>query len=353
MRSVIVLAGGTSSRFEGNKMLAEFAGRPLIAVTVSKFVADEIILVAHPDNIETVRGLFPELTTVPGGETRTLSVLNGLNAVSEKSNYVAIHDGARPFVSGTLIEAAFSEASKFDNAVPAIKMTDSAYIGQAPLERGKIRVLQTPQVFDTKMIKEAYGKRDLSKAYGDDSEVFLECFGYLHFIEGEPSNRKITYASDLPDYRIGNGYDVHRLVEGRKLILGGVEIPHTKGLLGHSDADAVIHAITDSLLSAVGERDIGVQFPDTDAKYKNISSLKLLEQVKKILKNAQIQNVSCVIIAQEPKLAAYIPQMCKKIAASLEIGAGQVSISATTTEKLGVIGAGEAIAAQAVSLILL
>lgn len=149
------------------------------------------------------------------------------------------------------------------------------------------------------------------------------------------------------------GYDVHQLVEGRKLIMGGVEIPHEKGLLGHSDADVLIHAIMDALIGAIGEGDIGKHFPDTDARYKGISSILLLEKVGQLLKekHAVIQNIDATIIAQKPKMAPFIPEMREKIASALSIQVGQVNIKATTEEKLGFTGAEQGISSQAVTLV--
>lgn len=153
--------------------------------------------------------------------------------------------------------------------------------------------------------------------------------------------------------RVGMGYDVHQLVEGRKLIMGGVEIPHTKGLLGHSDADVLIHAIMDALIGAIGEGDIGKHFPDTDDKYKGISSMKLLEHVATILKDRQavIHNIDATIIAQKPKMAPHIEAMKENVAAALDLKVTQVNIKATTEEKLGFTGAEQGISSQAICLI--
>ena len=158
---------------------------------------------------------------------------------------------------------------------------------------------------------------------------------------------------NLPNLRIGNGYDVHRLVEGRKLILGGVEVPHSLGLDGHSDADALVHALCDALLGALGAGDIGAYFPDTDAKWKGISSLLLLKEVMRMCreKGFQIANVDSVIVAQKPKLAPHLPEMKKNIALALDVETDQINIKATTTEKLGFAGREEGIAAYAVALL--
>ena len=156
---------------------------------------------------------------------------------------------------------------------------------------------------------------------------------------------------NLPDIRVGNGYDVHRLVEGRKLILGGVVVPHSMGLDGHSDADVLVHALCDALLGAVGAGDIGKHFPDTDPKWKGISSLHLLKEVMRMCKGFKLVNADSVIVAQKPKLAPYIPEMKKNIAAILDVEADQINIKATTTERLGFAGREEGISAYAVALL--
>ena len=156
---------------------------------------------------------------------------------------------------------------------------------------------------------------------------------------------------NLPDIRVGNGYDVHRLVEGRKLILGGVDVPHSMGLDGHSDADVLVHALCDALLGAVGAGDIGKHFPDIDPKWKGISSLHLLKEVMRMCKGFKLANADSVIVAQKPKLAPYIPEMKKNIAAILDVEADQINIKATTTERLGFAGREEGISAYAVALL--
>ena len=156
---------------------------------------------------------------------------------------------------------------------------------------------------------------------------------------------------NLPDIRVGNGYDVHRLVEGRKLILGGVDVPHSMGPDGHSDADVLVHALCDALLGAVGAGDIGKHFPDTDPKWKGISSLHLLKEVMRMCKGFKLANADSVIVAQKPKLAPYIPEMKKNIAAILDVEADQINIKATTTERLGFAGREEGISAYAVALL--
>ena len=363
MKSAVIVAGGSSTRFEQNKLFAPLFDKTLIQVTVDAFceVADEIILVVNPKDMMQMTLLFAnsKVKLRTGGETRTQSVLNGLNAISDQSTLVAIHDGARPYVSKQLVKTCFDVAQKQGSAIPVLKAVDTIYIKDSDtptfVDRNNVHQVQTPQTFDTAKIKQAYANLDNTKTYTDDSQVYLAHFGTLSFVDGEKTNIKITYPSDLFSQSIGNGFDVHQLVEGRKLVLCGVEIPYHLGLLGHSDADVATHAIMDAVLTSIGERDIGVHFPDNDDSYKGISSLVLLQKVAELAKNknAKIQSVSCVIMAQAPKLAQYIPQMASNIASILNLPTNRVNISATTTEKLGIIGEGKGIASQAVCLTLM
>ena len=356
-RSAVIVAGGESSRFEKNKLFASLFGKTLIEITVGNFIgiADEIVLVVNPKDMQRMTLLFcgtgVKLTT--GGHTRAQSVMCGLRALSADSGVVAIHDGARPYASRKLIEQCFAEAEKNGSAVPVVSAVDTVYIKEGDevkfVDKHKICNVQTPQAFITGRIKEAYDHRDEAAAYTDDSQVYMHRFGKIRFIQGETTNVKITYPTDLYGTAIGSGYDAHRLAGGRKLVLCGVEIPFEQGLDGHSDADVAAHAIMDAVLAAIGERDIGTQFPDTDMQYKDASSMLLMRRVAKMAadKKAAPQSVSCVIIAQKPKLADYIPQMAKNVADALGIPESRVSVSATTTENLGVTAEGKGIAAQA------
>ena len=362
MKSAVIVAGGSSTRFEQNKLFAPLFDKTLIQVTVDAFsqVADEIVLVVNPKDMMQMTLLFAnsKVKLRTGGDTRTQSVLNGLNAISDQSTLVAIHDGARPYVSKQLVQTCFDVAEQQGSAIPVLTAVDTIYIkeNETPksVDRNNVCQVQTPQTFNTAKIKQAYANLDNTKTYTDDSQAYLALFGTLAFVEGEKTNIKITYPSDLFSQSIGNGFDVHQLVEGRKLILCGVEIPYHLGLLGHSDADVATHAIMDAVLTSIGERDIGVHFPDNDDSYKGISSLVLLQKVAELVKNknAKLQSISCVIMAQAPKLAQYIPQMASNIASILNLPTNRVNISATTTEKLGIIGEGKGIAAQAVCLTL-
>ena len=226
------------------------------------------------------------------------------------------------------------------------------------IKRDGLYNVQTPQAFDTKKIVDAYLKaaENPNSLYTDDSAVFA-AYGYAPVIvESDPSNKKITTPQDIialpPCQKIGNGIDFHRLVPKRKLILGGVEIPNKKGLLGHSDADVLTHAVMDALLSAIGMPDIGVLFPSTE-QYKNANSLELLDEVMRYVSEAKysIMSVSAVVIAKEPKLSPFMTNIRQTLAERMNLELHQINVSATTTEGMGVIGQGDGMAATAVCLL--
>ncbi len=276
----------------------------------------------------------------------------------------AIHDAARPFVSQAVITRALEAAAQTGAAAPAVPVKDTVKVAapdgrvQATPDRSTLFAVQTPQCFDRARYLQAMERvrGPQASAVTDDCSLF-ELAGFaVQLVEGDYANAKITTIEDLKGenkMRIGHGYDVHRLVEGRKLILGGVDIPYEKGLLGHSDADVLLHAVSDALLGAAALGDIGGHFPDTDPRYKGADSLELLRQVGLLLKQAgyTVSNIDATILCQAPKLAPHIPAMRQNIARVLDLPADAVSVKATTEEKLGFTGAGQGIAAHAVALI--
>lgn len=268
---------------------------------------------------------------------------------------VLIHDGARPFVSRQVIDNVLRMTCQTGAAVAAVPVKDTIRKKQETLDRSELYAVQTPQGFFLDEILEAYRKADAEGMNGTDDASIAEYSGrQVSIAEGDYANIKITTREDLPmSFRSGTGYDVHRLVTGRKLILGGVDIPYDLGLDGHSDADVLVHAIMDALLGAAALGDIGRHFPDTDPAYKGADSLKLLEHVGGLLSDAgyQICNIDAVIIAQRPKLAPFIGEMERNIASALGIENDQVNVKATTTEKLGFEGRQEGISSQAVCMI--
>lgn len=394
----IVPAAGKGSRMglEGpGKQFMYLGGKPVLAHTLmaleSSAEIDGIILVTRQDQVtlgwQVVNdyGIGKVQAVVPGGATRQESVWAGLQHVPSDTEIVVVHDGARPLVGTKLIDTAISSAREYEAvgvAVPVkdtIKVRDETGLVISTPPRGSLWAIQTPQAFRYEVLLEAHTK---AKAIGyegtDDCELVEQLDKPVRLIQGSYRNIKLTTPEDLtiaetliggdedqrkektkqPQIpRVGWGYDLHQLVTGRSLILGGVEIPYDKGLLGHSDADVLVHALMDSLLGAMALGDIGQHFPDTEKRWQGANSLHLLSQVKEIINRSiagqlSISNIDCMIIAERPKLAPYIPQMRLNIAKTLDLNPGQVSIKATTNEGLGSVGQGEAIVAYAVTTIL-
>ena len=296
---------------------------------------------------------------VEGGAQRQDSVYNALREAGRLdpgTAYVLVHDAARPFVTEDVVQEVIRGAFDRGAAVPCVAVKDSLRENEGErsrcVDRSRFFAVQTPQGFRKELLDEAYEKACKDGFSGTDDASLVERLGYnVEIVDGDYDNIKITTKEDLPmENRIGTGFDVHRLVEGRKLILGGVEIPYEKGLDGHSDADVLIHALMDALLGAAAMGDIGRHFPDTDDAYKGISSMKLLDRVNNILAENMysIGNADITVIAQKPKLSPYIEKMRENIADVLGIGKDLINIKATTTEKLGFTGRGEGIAAEAV-----
>jgi len=308
---------------------------------------------------------------VAGGPTRPESVYNGLNALKDQPpDIVAIHDGARPFVTPQLIARTIDACAASGAAIAALPATDTLKqvddnsIISATIDRRPIHCAQTPQTFEFNLILQAYQQFIKEGGEATDDAALVEKMGHpVKVVEGSPHNFKITTPADwqraenmmgsTQQIRVGHGYDVHPLVKGRPLILGGVTIDYQLGLAGYSDADVVLHALADALLGATGLGDIGQYFPDTDPTFKDADSKQLLGQIVELIHDAGYQpiNVDVTILAQQPHLAPYIDQMRQQVASILDIGTNQVSIKATTTEGLGFIGRQEAIAAHAVALI--
>lgn len=363
----IVLCAGKGERtgLEYNKVLYVVGQKTVLETTLDSLFATEIervvLVISHDDEaaIKPLLKPYRGVTAVYGGTTRTDSVRLGLRALSG-CDIVVIHDGARPFVSPDTVAASIESAREFGSGIAAVPTVDT--IKQAEdgmitrsLDRSILYNIQTPQTFRYADILDAYEKA--SGVFTDDSEVYAQA-GYVpHIVRGTYDNIKITTPADLlkaaSGVRIGIGYDLHRLVSGRPLVLGGVVIPHGKGLLGHSDADVLVHAVMDAMLSAADLPDIGVLFPDTDGSLEGISSMELLRRVTELIKfhGYSVGNVSAVVTAQEPKLAPYIGAICASLASAIGVKQYKINVSATTAERLGKIGKGKAIAASASCLL--
>ena len=375
----IILGGGSGSRMgaDRNKVLLELQGKSVIARSVQAFagLVSGAVVVSREEDIPAVRsaveGIPMPITVVPGGQTRQDSVWNGLCALPQACTHVLIHDGARCLVDAATIRRCMDSVLAFGTGVAAIPVTDTikhvndAEIVTSTPDRAGLRAVQTPQGFTVELIRQAHLLAQQDGFLGTDDASLVERQGHpVRLTLGDRRNIKLTTPEDmmmaeaflgptLPSLRIGQGYDVHRLVEGRELILCGVHVPHTMGLLGHSDADVALHALMDAMLGAMALGDIGKHFPDTDEQYRGISSMKLLNHVTALLKehHARVTNCDVTIVAQKPKLLPYIPQMRENVAKALELPEDRVNVKATTTERLAFEGHEEGISAQAVCMV--
>ena len=368
--TAIIVAAGASRRMGFDKLSYRLPdGRTVLETSCALFAAhpavDELVLVAggNRPQCEAIAAACPKpCTVVQGGATRADSVHNGLAAA--KGQLVAIHDAARPFASEEVITQVLQTAAKTGAAAPAVPVKDTIKVADkdgkvvTTPDRATLYAVQTPQCFDRALYLQALEAVSGEKAslVTDDCSLFELAGLPVTLTAGDYANLKITTKEDLQKentMRIGHGYDVHRLVEDRKLILGGVEVPYEKGLLGHSDADVLLHAVMDAVLGAAALGDIGQHFPDTDPAYKGADSLALTREVAKIIAahGYKVGNIDATILCQRPKLAPHIPAMRKNIADAFGLPLDAVSVKATTEEHLGFTGEGLGIAAHAVALI--
>lgn len=368
---VIIAAAGSGKRMGSGipKQFLEIEGKYVLVKTALAFsqnqYVDGFFVVTGEAYIEKSQEMLKNIDkfmgVAAGGAERQDSVYNGLKMLHSDVDYVLIHDAARPFVSQEIIDNVIKKAIEKEAAVPVIhikdtiKIIDEEDVFKSTLVRKQLRGVQTPQGFKKELLLKAYKKAYNDNYYGTDDSALVEKMGVsVYAVDGEYSNIKITTKEDMPmECRIGTGYDVHKFEKERELILGGVKIPYELGLLGHSDADVLVHAIMDSMLGAAALGDIGRHFPDTDEKYKGISSMKLLEHVAQLLysKGYSVGNIDATIIAQVPKLAPFIDDMKINIAETLKISHNKVNVKATTTEKLGFTGRKEGIASEAVCIL--
>lgn len=390
----VIAAGGMAQRMQGvNKQILKIDGVPVLVRSIRALAAipeiREMVVVARPELFEQLEGWkqeyhLPDFCLTAGGDTRQQSVLNGVGCLSEQVEYVVIHDGARPFADRQLIDRCLQSAVEHQAATAAVlvkdtikQAADDGSIAATP-DRSRLYLTQTPQIFHAQLYRRAAEQAQAEGLDFTDDCQLMEHLGHRVWLaQGDYRNIKITTPEDIviaqaiaesmegeaprmeqekqrmPLMRIGHGYDVHRLVEGRKLILGGVEIPWQKGLLGHSDADVLVHAVMDAILGAAALGDIGKHFPDTDPNYAGADSMLLLREVVRLVEEQgyQIGNLDCTVIAQQPKLKDLIPQMQERIAAVCKVQPNQVNVKATTEEKLGFTGTGEGMSAHCVCLL--
>jgi 2-C-methyl-D-erythritol 4-phosphate cytidylyltransferase / 2-C-methyl-D-erythritol 2,4-cyclodiphosphate synthase len=379
MKSVAIIpAGGAGKRLKSHiaKQYLFLDTLPVLVHTLKVFQdskdIDGIILALPQEDLVHIRQELAEkydltklMNIIAGGNERQDSIRNCLLAIEEKWDLVVIHDAVRPFVTEELISKVIEAAKETGAAIAGVKTKDTMkeikennIIG-ATVPRNNLWLAQTPQAFEFKLLIKAYEAAYNDNFYGTDDASLVERMGKeVKIVEGSYENIKITTNEDMQiadalmkkrnkvDLRSGFGYDSHRFAADRKLILGGVEIPFDKGLQGHSDADALIHAICDALLGAAGAGDIGRHFPDTDQEYKNISSMIILEKVSKLIKakGFSINNIDVTVVMEMPKLAPYAAEMVSNIAHFLNINDDCVNIKAKTNEGMGFIGRNEGVA---------
>jgi 2-C-methyl-D-erythritol 4-phosphate cytidylyltransferase/2-C-methyl-D-erythritol 2,4-cyclodiphosphate synthase len=375
--AAIIVAGGKGERV-GARQPKQFIdlghGRTMLEMSLDVFrncASVHEIIVAVPPGFADRVATSERVRVVEGGARRQDSMANAFAQVSPEAEVVLVHDAARPFVSEQVIRDTIAAAAEHGAAITAVPVRDTVKRAsrfgpdrtiEETLPRDAIFLAQTPQGFRRDLLQHALaaaGDSDVT-----DEAMLVERAGIqVHIVEGDPANVKITTAEDMERLkraghgdarvRIGTGYDLHRLVPGRKLILAGVPVPFDLGLAGHSDADIVCHAVTDAILGAAALGDIGRMFPDTDPKWKDADSIELLQAAVEVVRREQyeVSNVDVTVIAQRPKLVPHVNEMRAKLAAALGTEVGAVSVKAKTNEQVDATGRGEAMACHAVALL--
>jgi 2-C-methyl-D-erythritol 4-phosphate cytidylyltransferase/2-C-methyl-D-erythritol 2,4-cyclodiphosphate synthase len=387
----VIAAGGTGTRMNSGvpKQFLEIAGKPILLHTIERIASIEavtqIVIALPPEHIPEAEAILRrqppvvEVRCVAGGASRQESVLCGVVNARRDADILMVHDAVRPVCDRATILRVLDAAWEKGGAVPGLPATETI---QRVSRRGRVLAtppreelyaIQTPQAFRADILISALEEAREAGFLGTDESSVVRWAGHpVVVVPGSPENIKITRPLDLEiarilisgraengagmkesGLRIGQGIDYHRLVEGRRLILGGVDIPYERGLDGHSDADALSHAVCDALLGAAGLGDIGQHFPDTDPVNRGRSSLEFLREVRSKVEAAGwiIRNVDATLLAQRPRLAPHMPGMRKNIAESLGLSEAEVNIKATTTEGMNAEGRGEGVSAQAIALI--
>ncbi|MDD3927030.1 MAG: 2-C-methyl-D-erythritol 4-phosphate cytidylyltransferase [bacterium] len=382
--AVIPAAGSGRRMGETAKPLLDIGGIPVIIHTLRALLGsgkiDHALIVCREAEMPLYRRLLVEhnldrVGTTAGGAERQNSVFNGLRQLRGQADRVLIHDAVRPFIDEDILDRVIEPLGRYAGVVAGVPLKDTVkeiaadgtVVNTPPRER--LWAVQTPQAFDFQTVYESHQAAERDGFYGTDDAVLLERRGIpVLMVQGSYENIKLTTTEDIrlaealiqPTTapagripRVGTGYDSHRLVEGRPLVLGGVTVPHTMGLQGHSDADVLLHALADALLGAAGEGDIGGLFPDTDPRWHGADSADLLLQVRLLIEERgfRLINADMTVVAQSPRLAPHIPLMRARIAGIMETDIGNINIKAKTAEGMGPIGNGEGIEAYAVVLV--
>lgn len=376
----IIVAGGAGRRMGGAvpKQFLALAGRPILDRTLSAVAAagcvDAIVLALPAGTPAELREAYRDLpkvsAVVDGGAERRDSVRNALRAVPPDAEIVLVHDAVRPFASPGLFGRCAEMARAHGAAVPVVPIRDTVKTWDrdagslATRDRAELLRAQTPQGFRAEILRDAYGRATEGGASATDDAAFVEAAGYPVFpVAGEEGNVKITLPEELrmaagllaedPDFRIGLGGDAHRLVEGRELWLGGVRIPHPTGLLGHSDGDVLLHAVSDAIYGALGDRDIGFHFPPGREETRGIAGRSILAHARGRMagRGFGLVGLDAVVVCETPKIAPHADAIRTSIAAILSVPEGRISVKGKTTEGMGFEGRGEGVSAWAVALL--
>ncbi|MGH6613217.1 bifunctional 2-C-methyl-D-erythritol 4-phosphate cytidylyltransferase/2-C-methyl-D-erythritol 2,4-cyclodiphosphate synthase [Sphingomonas sp.] len=371
--AALIVAAGQGLRSGGGlpKQFVPLAGKPMIAHSYAALAThpaiDRVIVVIGEGQDAALDAALGPVERVTGGATRRLSVLAGLERLAGDAPVrVLIHDAARPFLPMQVIDRLLAALDEDVGAVPALPVADTLARGMEVLGAGVSRDglfrIQTPQAFRFDAVL-AVHRGWVGDEPTDDAQMVRKAGGTVALVEGDAMLEKVTYPADFAAaearhaatmrVRSATGYDVHRLAEGEELWLGGVLIPHDKGLSGHSDADVALHAITDALLGTIAEGDIGTHFPPSDPQWRGADSAQFLEHAASLIRarGGIIDFVDLTIICEAPKIGPHRAAMRDRVATLLRLAPGQISIKATTTERLGFTGRGEGIAAQAIATI--
>ncbi|WP_440652478.1 2-C-methyl-D-erythritol 2,4-cyclodiphosphate synthase [Candidatus Pelagibacter sp. HIMB1542] len=356
----IILASGQSKRFNSKKpkQYNIYDGKPLFKHSLDKALKSKlfkkVIIVVNKKN--EVKEKFPKnVSIIIGGKERSDSSLIALKFIKKyKPTNVLIHDAARPNFTINLLKKLITSLKKYKGVIPAIKSKDSIKYKIKNqifnLNRNNSILTQTPQAFKFQDLYNLSIKQ--KKAITDEATLFIEKNLNVKFIQGENLNNKITFKEDIKEKLtyFGIGFDIHRLIKGKKLYLGGIKIPYHSGLKGHSDGDVIIHSIIDAILGAMRKKDIGTFFPDNSNKFKNIRSLKMLKPIIKLLNsnNYYINNLDINLICEKPKISKYRNKIINSLSNLLNLNKDLINLKGKTTEKLGLIGKEKAIACEVI-----
>jgi len=363
--TALIVAAGSGSRAGGAlpKQYAKVAGKPLVAHAYAAFAShpavDEVVVVIAAGAEALAADALGAVRTVVGGTTRRESVARGLAAVTGER--VLVHDAARPFVPAAVIDRVLGALDSADAAMPVLAVADTLVRDGAVVPRDGLTRVQTPQGFRVATLRAAHAGWPAGDEATDDAQMVRRLGGSVALVQGDAMLDKVTHPDDFAaaearvtwETRSASGFDVHRLEAGEELWLGGVRIPHDKGLSGHSDADVGLHALTDALLGTIAAGDIGTHFPPSDPQWKGADSAQFLQHAAALIaeKSGRIDFVDLTLICEAPKIGPHREAMRARIGALLGLGEDRVSIKATTTERLGFTGRGEGIAAQAVATV--